>query len=131
METYDAALVGGASHSFTDAIAVMYRNRAYRYLLISHGLYGMASFAFVAWYPVILVRSYGMSYTEVGVFIGTVLGAAMLVASLASGYICPAVARRTGNERWMAILPAVFCLMSVPAFVATCLDVPKPVAMAA
>jgi MFS family permease len=109
----------------------MYSNRAYRYLLIAHGLYGIASFSFVAWYPVILVRTYGMSYTEVGVFIGTVLGAAMLIASLASGYICPAIARRTGNERWMAILPAIFCLVSVPAFIVTCLDVSKPTAMAA
>ena len=130
MEKYDAPLAGGASHSFTDAIAVMYRNRAYRYLLISHGLYGMASFAFVAWYPVILVRSYGMTYTEVGIFIGTVLGIAMLIASVASGYVCAAVTRRTSNERWLVILPAAFCLVSVPAMVVTCLDVSKAVAMA-
>ena len=122
--------VAGDTHSLTSALQVMYSNRAYRYLLIAHGLYGIASFSFVAWYPVILVRTYGMSYTEVGVFIGTVLGAAMLIASLASGYICPAVSRRTGNERWMAILPAAFCLISVPAIVVTCLDVSKPIAMA-
>jgi MFS family permease len=122
--------VAGDTYSLTSALQVMYSNRAYRYLLLAHGLYGIASFSFVAWYPVILVRTYGMSYTEVGVFIGTVLGAAMLIASLASGYLCPAVSRRAGDERWMAILPAAFCLISVPAIVVTCLDVSKPIAMA-
>src|SRR2546430_16581795 len=101
MEKYDAPLAGGASHSFTDAIAVMYRNRAYRYLLISHGLYGMASFAFVAWYPVILGPSYGMTYTEARIFIGPGLGIPTLIASVASGYVCAAVTRRTSKERWL------------------------------
>ncbi|TMG80456.1 MAG: MFS transporter [Betaproteobacteria bacterium] len=126
----DAPAPVGPSHALPDALRVMYRNRAYRYLLIAHGVYGMASFAFVAWYPVILVRSYGMTYTEVGIFIGTVLGVAMLIASLASGYVCAAVTRRTGNERWLVILPAAFCLISVPAMAVTCLDVSKTVAMA-
>ena len=121
----------GERQSLPIALKVMFANRAYRYLLISHGLYGIASFGFVAWYPVSLVRGYGMTYTEVGLFIGTVLGAAMLLASLASGYLCPAIARRTGNERWMVILPAIFCLLSVPGMVVTSLDVSKTVAMAA
>ena len=108
----------------------MWENRPYRYLLLSHGLYGMASFGFVAWYPVILVRSYGMTFTEVGVFIGTILGFAMLAASLASGYVCAAVTRRLNSERWLVILPAAFCLISVPAIAVTALDVPKWAAMA-
>jgi len=119
------------TNSVGSALKVMYANRAYRWLLISHGLYGIASFGFVSWYPVILVRSYGMTYTEVGVFIGTILGFAMLIASLASGYVCPAVTRRTGNDRWMVLLPAIFILLSIPAMVVTCLDVSKQVAMAA
>ena len=126
----DAPSTGGPSHTLPDALKVMYRNRAYRYLLIAHGIYGVASFAFVAWYPVILVRSYKMTYTEVGIFIGTVLGIAMLIASLASGYVCAAVTRRTANERWLVILPAAFCLVSVPAMIVTCLDISKEVAMA-
>lgn len=130
MRKDDVPVPDGPSHSLPDALGVMYRNRAYRYLLLSHGLYGVASFAFVAWYPVILVRSYGMTYTEVGIFIGTVLGIAMLIASLASGYLCAAVTRRTANERWLVILPAVFCLVSVPAMVVTCLDISKAIALA-
>ena len=130
MSKDDTPTAAGPSHTLPDALKEMVGNRAYRYLLIAHGLYGVASFAFVAWYPVILVRSYGMTYTEVGIFIGTVLGAAMLIASLASGYVCAAVTRRTDNERWLVILPALFCLLSVPAMVLTCLDVSKTVALA-
>lgn len=113
------------------ALRVMFSNKAFLFLLLGHAIYGIGIYAWVSWYPISLVRAYGLTYTEVGVFIGTWLGIAMLIASLFSGWLCPTVARRTGDERWMAILPALFCLLSVPAMVFTSLDVTLPVAMLA
>jgi len=124
---------GSPAHrdTFVRALRVMFTNKAFLFLLLGHAVYGIGIYAWVGWYPITLVRAYTMSYTEVGVFIGTWMGIAMLIASLSSGWVCPAVARRMGNDRWMAILPALFCLMSVPAMVLTCLDVSKLVAMIA
>ncbi len=113
------------------SLRMMFANRAYRYLLMSHGIFSIGFFAFGSWYPVSLLRTYGMSYTELGIFAGTVLGITMLIASVVSGYFCPAVVRRAGNERWMAILPAIFCLISVVAMVVASMDLSKPVVMVA
>ncbi len=105
--------------------------KAFRYLLIGHALYGIGIFSFVTWYPISLVRNHGMTYTELGLFAGTFLGIVMVLASLGSGWIGPRVVKRTGNERWMATLPALFCLLSVPALVVACSDVSRNVALAA
>jgi len=114
-------------HTFRTMIA----NRTFCLLLFAHGIYGFGIFAFVAWYPVSIIRTFGISYTELGFIAGTGLGIIMFATSLASGFFCPAVVRRTGDDRWMAILPAVFCLLSVPAMIVACSDVSKPVSLAA
>jgi MFS family permease len=115
------------AHTFKTMIA----NRTFCLLLLAHGIYGFGIFAFVAWYPVSIIRTFGISYTELGLIAGTGLGIIMFCTSLASGFFCPAVVRRTGNDRWMAILPAIFCLLSVPAMIVACSDVSKPVSLAA
>ncbi len=122
-------VAGGGS--VLEAFRTMYASRPFRYLLLAHGMYGIGIYAFVAWYPVSLIRTFSMSYTELGFVAGTGLGIVMVAASLGSGFMCPAVVRRTRNDRWLAILPAVFCLLSVPAMIVACSDVPKPVSLAA
>lgn len=121
----------GDTETLMRSLRTMFANRAFRYLLISQGIFSIGFFGFGGWYPVSLLRTYGMSYTELGIFAGTVLGIAMLVASLLSGYFCPAVVRRTGDDRWMAILPAIFCLIAVVAMVVASMDLSKPVVMVA
>lgn len=114
-------------HTFRTMIA----NRTFCLLLLAHGVYGFGIYAFVAWYPVSIIRTFGISYTELGLIAGTGLGIIMFATSLASGFFCPFVVRRTGNDRWMANLPALFCLLSVPAMIVACSDVSKAVSLAA
>lgn len=135
----DASAAPGAASGAAHAAAggwwsdlrAMLRVKAFRHLMIGHGLYGIGIFSFVTWYPVSLVRGHGMSYTELGLFAGTGLGLVMVAASLASGFLGPRVVRRMNDERWMVYLPALFCLLSVPALVLACADVSKFTALAA
>ncbi|MCX7176522.1 MAG: MFS transporter [Proteobacteria bacterium] len=125
----DGSLAG--RDTFLRAMRVMFSNKAFLFLLIGHATYGIGIYAFVSWYPVTLVRAYGLTYTDIGLYIGTWMGIAMLIASLASGWICPAIARRMNDDRWLAILPAIFCLLSVPAMALVSMDVSQPVALIA
>ncbi len=111
-------------------LRAIWAQRAFRYTLLGHGLFGIGFFAFATWFAVVLVRSYGMSYTELGLYAGVVLGGTMLVSTVASGFFCPLVVRRTGNDRWMVYLPALFCLLSVPWMVVSSAGVPQWLAMA-
>jgi len=120
-----------AAGTFLLDLRAMFAQRAFRYLLIAHGLYGIGIFAFVTWYGITLVRNFGMTYTELGLFAGTFLGIVMFVTTIGSGYLGPAVVRWTGNERWMANLPAIYAVLSVPALLIASLDVSLTVAMAA
>lgn len=95
---------------------------ALRHLLIAHGLYGIGIFSFVTWYPISLVRIHGLSYTELGLFAGTGLGIVMFLTTIGSGYLGPAVVRRTGDERWLVWLPALYAVASVPALFAASAD---------
>jgi MFS family permease len=112
-------------------LRTMFAIKPFRYLMLAHGLYGIGIFSFVTWYPISLVRGHGLSYTELGLYAGTGLGIVMFLTSLASGYLGSRVVVRTGNERWLANLPALFCLASVPALAFACADVSVGVAMAA
>ncbi len=109
----------------------MFAIKAFLYLMIGHGIYSIGIFSFVTWYGISLVRGHGMTYTELGLYLGTGLGIVMVLASLASGFLGSRLVRRTGNERWMATLPALFCLLSVPALVVACADVSTGVSLVA
>lgn len=112
-------------------LRLMWAQRAFRYLLVAHGLYGIGIFGFIGWFAVLLVRNHGMSYTEVGLFAGTGLGIVMFITTIGSGYLGSAVVRRTGNDRWLALLPALFAVVSVPALFIASMDVSRAVVMAA
>jgi len=116
--------------SVRESLRFMFAIPTFRYLVLGHGIYGIGIFSWVSWYGVSLIRTYGMTYTEIGFFIGTVLGLVMLAATVSSGFLCAWVVRRTGNDRWMVMLPALFCLISVPALAIAGFAVPQWLAMA-
>jgi len=120
----------GERKSVLESLRIMFAIPTFRYLVLGHGIYGIGIFSWVSWYGVSLIRTYGMTYTEIGFFIGTGLGMVMLLSGVGSGFLCPLVARRTGNDRWMVLLPAIACLASVPALAVTGFAVPQWLAMA-
>lgn len=130
-QSADAAWHAGPPSTFLRDLRAMIGHQAFRSLLLAHGVYSIGILAFVNWYGISLVRTYGMSYTELGLFMGTGLGVVMLLATLASGFLGSKLVRFTGDERWLARLPALFALLSVPALLVACLDVSKTTAMVA
>jgi MFS family permease len=125
------AAARSAATGWWPSLLALWRLKAFRHLMIGHGLYGIGIFSFVTWYPISLVRIHGMTYTELGLFAGTGLGLVMVAASLASGFFGPRVVRRMDDERWLVYLPALFCLLSVPALALASGEVSKLTAMAA
>jgi predicted MFS family arabinose efflux permease len=120
---------GKMQSSLIDAVHFIYTNRGFRYLLLSHALYGIGFFAFATWLPVMLIRSYGFTYTDLGLYSGVVIGLTMLVASIGSGFVSPIIVRRAGNDRAMVYIPAVFCLLSIPFMLVGSMGVSKEVVM--
>ena len=116
---------------FLHDLRKLWAQRVLRYLLIAHGLYGIGIFSFVTWYPISLVRIHGLTYTELGLFAGTGLGIVMFLTTIGSGYLGPAVVQRTGDQRWMVWLPAIYAVASVPALVAASADVALTTALLA
>lgn len=118
-----------AKSSLWADMRTMFGNRAFRAILLAHGLYGIGFWAYATWLGVVLVRSYGMTYTELGLYAGVVLGATMFISTITSGFLCPQIVRRTRNDRWMVLIPALFALLSVPFMALGCMDVSRNLAM--
>lgn len=129
--TLDAGGEASAPSGLLQALATMWRLPAFRWILLGHGIYGVGFFAFATWFAVLLVRHFGMNYTELGLFAGVGLGLTMMVSMIGGGFLCPYLVKRTGNDRWMIWLPAIGCALSLPFITLACMDVPKTVAMLA
>ena len=126
----DASAAEPKQQGFMASLRIMFANRAFRGILLAHGLYGIGFWSYASWLSVLLVRSHGMTYTELGVYSGVVIGVTMLISSVSSGFLAPKIVRRLRDDRWMVLIPAIACALSVPFIVLGSMDVPRNAVMA-
>jgi predicted MFS family arabinose efflux permease len=126
----DAHATEPRQQGFTAALRIIFANRAFRAILLAHGLYGIGFWSYASWLGVLLVRSHGLSYTELGLYSGVVIGVTMLASSVGSGYLAPKIVLRLRDDRWMVWIPAIACALSIPFMLLGSMDVPRNVVMA-
>ncbi len=77
---------------------------------------GFALNGLIVWTPSLFARVYGMPPSQVGVYVGTMLGLCGAAGTLAGGMLVTRFGR--GDDRWKAGEPAAACLLSAPFLVA-------------
>ena len=103
------AIVRGLSAEFARAL----RSRSFRVLVIAGVFLSCNYSAMTVWLPEFLSRTHGLSIQQIGATLGLYRGAFGIPASLLGGGIVALTARR--DERWIAWVPAAFCMLIVPA----------------
>jgi predicted MFS family arabinose efflux permease len=86
-----------------------------------------ANMAFSAWSPSFLRRVHHMQAGEIGTWLGTINGTAGVMGTLASGYILGRL--RSGEDRWIALWPAIITVGASPALAAFVLAPTKSAAL--
>jgi predicted MFS family arabinose efflux permease len=98
--------------SFTAVWRHMWRVRSIRHLTIGAALAGFVGYGFVLWMPTFLMRSHGLSPTEVGLVLAVMTGLVGGLGTFAAGRLADVLAVR--DERWRAWLVAAGKTIYVP-----------------
>ncbi|MEM9623779.1 MAG: MFS transporter [Pseudomonadota bacterium] len=93
----DGNKVAGAP-PFKEVAAYMWRVRSTRHLTIGAAIAGFIGYGFTLWMPTFLVRSHGLSPTEVGLVLALMTGLVGALGTFTAGKLADVLARR--DERW-------------------------------
>ena len=89
---------------FRSVAAYMWRVRSIRHLTIGASLAGFIGYGFVLWMPTFLVRSHGLSPTEVGLVLALMAGVVGGIGTFSAGKLADVLAKR--DVRWRAWIVA-------------------------
>ncbi len=83
---------------FRTVAAYMWRTRSVRHLTIGASLAGFIGYGFVLWMPTFLMRSHGLSPTEIGLVLALMTGLIGGVGTFSAGKLADVLSRR--DIRW-------------------------------
>jgi len=95
----------GSAPGFLTVAGHLWRIRSTRHLTIGASLAGFIGYGFVLWMPSFLVRSHGLSPTEIGLILALMTGVIGGLGTFTAGKLSDVFARR--DVRWRAWLVAV------------------------
>lgn len=102
--------------SFRDALATMWRQRSCRYLSLGLIVVYTISFGLGPWYAAFMMRSHGMSTSELGISLGVIFSMGGIVSLLLGGYVMSGMLAK--NEPGQVRVSALTVAGLVPCFVA-------------
>ncbi|MEM1113591.1 MAG: MFS transporter [Pseudomonadota bacterium] len=100
--------------SLRETIALLKRLRAFWYIAIGGSMTAFVSYGNGNFLPSFLIRSHGMSLTEVGIALALVSGVAGSLGTFLGGYLGDKLAHR--DRRWYLWLPILGALIAYPPY---------------
>ncbi len=97
--------VGEDAPRFWQAVRYMWSVRSIRHLSIGATLAGFVGYGFVLWIPTFLVRSHGLSPTEVGLVLALMTGLIGALGTFTAGKLADTLAQR--DVRWRSWVVAL------------------------
>ncbi|WP_206245047.1 spinster family MFS transporter [Novosphingobium terrae] len=95
-----------------NAVGTLLRVRSLRLIYLGYSLATMAAYAAIGWIPAFLMRSQGLSASQVGAGYGSINGITMIVALFAGGLLGDMLGRR--DRRWVIWQMAGCCILACP-----------------
>lgn len=109
---HGAATLEGSS--FRDTLVFLWHKRSFPLILMSSTCIAFMLFGVAQWVPAFLIRTYGLSTTEVGAYFGAATGLGSALGAITGGLLCNWLVRK--NTLWLLWLPILVGLTSVPFF---------------
>jgi predicted MFS family arabinose efflux permease len=101
-----------ASHPLPEVLRFLFGQRAYVWLLAAGSFHAMAGYSMAHWSPTLLVRVHGMSYGEIGSWLGAFAFFAGGGGALLGGRLADRLGRR--DARWYAWVSAIAAFAALP-----------------
>lgn len=97
---------------FRTVAQTLWRLKSFRFLCIGTALHAFSSIAMASWNAPFYQRIHGLSATEVGVYLGLIIGIPGALGTLSGGFLADRLARR--DVRWYMGVPGLAAAFIVP-----------------
>lgn len=102
----------GEQPSFTDSVRYLLTQRSFLFIIFGSSIQSLSGYGVLTWGPTFLYRVHGMPWTEIGVWLGWIIGIAGCVGAYLGGSIADRMGAR--DAAWYMRLPALQSLLGVP-----------------
>ncbi|REL33895.1 spinster family MFS transporter [Thalassotalea euphylliae] len=116
-----------AAPSFKQTLKLLLSRSSFVHLAIGSALTAFVSYGFVNWAASFMIRSYGISTTELGAWLALIIGVGGAVGVFGGGVLADKLAKK--DPRWYAWLPALAAFIGLPFLVLFCLADDKHMAL--
>ena len=102
----------GEAPRLMDVVRFMWSQRSLRHVIAGATLTTLVGYAGVNWWPPFLIRSHGLSVSDVGLFLALVFGLASAIGTFGGGVLADRLSRR--DAKWGSWVVAFALLIAFP-----------------
>ena len=113
---YDAPRKEAGNESLGVVLRYLATRRSFVYIVASAMLHGFSSYGAGYWIPTFLIRVHHLSLSEVGLILGTIIGAMGFVGQIVGGRLSDSLGAR--DPRWYMWTPAIASIVALPFIIA-------------
>jgi MFS family permease len=106
--------VSAVQTRFRVAVDSLWGRRSFRHLSLAAALHAFAGYGVGSFAPAFLIRSHGMTITEVGTALSIISAVGIMGGTYLGGYFSDRLARERGDARFYMWVPALSTLIAVP-----------------
>jgi predicted MFS family arabinose efflux permease len=116
--------------SIWQAFAIMAKSKAFVLVFVAQAIVTIGYGVIGAWAGAYLVRVHHVDLATLGAIVGPIYGPFMILGSIGGGVLASWLIRRTKNDQWIVLLPAICGILAVPALLGMLLAPSLPILLA-
>ncbi|MFT4766924.1 MAG: MFS family permease [Glaciecola sp.] len=97
-----------------EALEALWRRRSFRHLSLAAALHAFAGYGVGSFVPAFLIRSHGMTVSEVGFALSMISAVGIMGGIYLGGYLSDRTASKRNDQRYYMLVPGIATLLAVP-----------------
>jgi MFS family permease len=108
--------VSGERPPFGEAVATLWRRRSFRHLSLAAALHAFVGYGVGSFVPAFLIRSHGMTVSEVGLALSMISATGIMGGIYLGGYLSDHYAKARKDARFYMWVPALSTVLAIPIY---------------
>jgi len=113
----DSKQATGEAEPLGVVFSVLWSRRSFRFMAMAAAMNAFAVYSMNSWTASFMIRSFGLTSGEVGIWLALILGLGGAVGLMLGGILAERLAPR--DRRWYLWVPGIAALISIPLMIAT------------